>query len=89
MFVIAFEGAWLARKRVVLRVLALVFVFDPYLIEEPIDSVETLCRECCWLGRQLGTLVRYSCLWIQFVLGGVVSPPGVRSYEKVTVVVPS
>jgi hypothetical protein len=41
MFVIAFEGAWLARKRVVLRVLALVFVFDPYLAEGPIDSVET------------------------------------------------
>jgi hypothetical protein len=39
--VIAFEGAWLARKRVVLRVLALVFVFDPYLAEELIDSVET------------------------------------------------
>jgi hypothetical protein len=41
MFVVAFEGAWLARKRVVLWVLALVFVFDPYLAEGLIDSVET------------------------------------------------
>lgn len=41
MFVVAFEGARLARKRMILRVLALVFVFDPYLAEGPIDSVET------------------------------------------------
>lgn len=38
---VAFEGASLARKRVVLRVLALVFVFDPYLAEGQIDSVVT------------------------------------------------
>jgi hypothetical protein len=41
MFVVAFDGAWLGRKRVVLRVLGLVFVFDPYLAEGPIDFVET------------------------------------------------
>jgi hypothetical protein len=35
----AFEGASLARKRVVLWVLVLVFVFDSYLIERQIDSV--------------------------------------------------
>lgn len=38
---VAFEGASLARKRVVLRVLALVFVLDPYLAEGQIDSVVT------------------------------------------------
>jgi len=48
-----------------------------------------LYRECCWLGREVSALVRYSCLWIQFVLGGVVSFLGVRSHEKITVVVPS
>ena len=48
-----------------------------------------LCQKCCWLGREVSALVRYSCLWIQFVLGGVVSLLGVRSYEKTTVVVPS
>lgn len=37
----------------------------------------------------MGALVRYSSLWIQFVLGGVVSLLGVRSYEKISVVVPS
>lgn len=64
-----------------LCLLAIAFVFDP-------QPVETLCRECCWLGREVGALVWYSCLWIQFALGGVVSLLGVR-YEKIAVVVPS
>jgi hypothetical protein len=38
---VAFEDASLARKRVVLRVLALVFVFDSYLAEGQIESVVT------------------------------------------------
>jgi len=37
----------------------------------------------------VGALVRYPCLWIQFVLGGVVSLLGVSSYEKIAVVVSS
>ena len=41
MFVIAFEGALLARKLVDLQVLALGLVFDPYLAEGLIDSVGT------------------------------------------------
>jgi hypothetical protein len=41
MYAVAFEGASLARKQVVLRVLALVFVFDPYLVEGQIASVVT------------------------------------------------
>ena len=45
--------------------------------------------ECSWLGREVSGLVGYACFWIQFVLGGVVTLLGVRSYEKITVVVPS
>lgn len=37
----------------------------------------------------MGALVRYSCLWIEFGLRGVISLLGVRSYEKITMVVPS
>jgi len=28
-----------------------------------------LCREYCWLGREVGAWVRCSCSWVQFVVG--------------------
>ena len=41
-----FEGAWLTRKRVVLRVLAVVFVFDPQ--KPSVQQMSVIAFEGAW-----------------------------------------
>jgi hypothetical protein len=99
MFVVAFEGAWLARKAIDLWVLELVFVFgfDPDPVERAIASADTWLElvfidqqeennmPLCWKRYLLWSEVLD--LSMQFVLDGVVSLLVVRSYEMVAVAV--